>query len=215
MPRRSDRQTSSRAALLAALVLASGAIGAASLARAADAPARPTIYRWIDENGIPHYTAHRSRIPSGLRERATEVAPAAPATPGAAASERWIGRDAGEAPSGSPAPPADTESGAREATGFAPSPAAAPSSASASARDTGTTRAASPPGASDLDGRIASLEREIEKDEAALQDLLAAGPRGDAPMADQAEFREIAKRLPQRQAELRGLLEQRSRLGRP
>ncbi len=59
------------------------ALFAASLASRSAVAETPTIYKWIDENGVAHYTTDRSRIPSeiGTRvERAPSVSPPAPAT---------------------------------------------------------------------------------------------------------------------------------------
>jgi hypothetical protein len=36
--------------------------------------APPTIYKWVDENGIAHYTIDRDRIPSEIRDRVESVA---------------------------------------------------------------------------------------------------------------------------------------------
>jgi hypothetical protein len=66
---------------------------------AADQSPAPTIYKWIDEHGIAHYTTDRDRIPGDLRDRVgrlgppdatlkrTPVEPSAPATPSRSASE--------------------------------------------------------------------------------------------------------------------------------
>ena len=60
-------------------------------ALAAEETERPTIYKWVDENGIAHYTTDKKRIPKNLRNRirdAEEVkrerAEAAAAAPAAA-----------------------------------------------------------------------------------------------------------------------------------
>ena len=34
----------------------------------------PTIFKWVDENGIAHYTTDRDRIPSAIRDRVESVA---------------------------------------------------------------------------------------------------------------------------------------------
>jgi len=57
------------------------ALFAASLASRAVAET-PTIYKWVDENGIAHYTTDKSRIPSSIAtrvERAPSVSAPAPA----------------------------------------------------------------------------------------------------------------------------------------
>ena len=46
----------------------------------------PTIYKWVDENGIAHYTTDRDNIPSAIRDRVESRGPATPAkTPDVAA----------------------------------------------------------------------------------------------------------------------------------
>lgn len=44
-----------------------------------EAAAEPTIYKWVDENGVAHYTTDRDRIPSEIRTRVERVAPRQPA----------------------------------------------------------------------------------------------------------------------------------------
>ncbi len=34
----------------------------------------PTIYKWVDENGIAHYTTNRDRIPNAIRDRVESIA---------------------------------------------------------------------------------------------------------------------------------------------
>ena len=55
------------AALLAAVLLLGGT-GAGAQPEDEEAPA-PVIYKWVDENGIAHYTTDRERIPRELRDR--------------------------------------------------------------------------------------------------------------------------------------------------
>ena len=45
------------------LAVALFAAGLPGLAQAADDAPPPRIYRWVDENGIAHYTAVPERIP--------------------------------------------------------------------------------------------------------------------------------------------------------
>lgn len=46
----------------------------------------PTIYKWVDENGIAHYTTDRDNIPSAIRDRVESRGAATPAkTPDVAA----------------------------------------------------------------------------------------------------------------------------------
>lgn len=41
----------------------------------------PTIYKWIDSNGVAHYTTDKRRIPNEVRTRVERVAPAVSAEP--------------------------------------------------------------------------------------------------------------------------------------
>jgi hypothetical protein len=194
------------------LALARAVVCGALLVVASDAPAqqesteapRPRVYRWIDENGIAHYTTDPERIPSRLRDavglpRPGETPPAprtdlaAPAATGAAsANPLAMDRAAGRG-SAAPAGPGGD---------FAEGPAAG---ASAS----GAQRA-------DLDARIAALEAEIAADEEAIQAMISAAEPGPGALAaDDPAFREIAQRLPKRLADLRALEQERARLGEP
>jgi len=83
-----------------------------------------------------------------------------------------------------------------------------------------TALAAVEPGAhasaTELDARIASLERQIAGDEESLKAQISALPAPGTPdLADRPEFREIALRLPKLQAELRTLQDQRARHPEP
>jgi hypothetical protein len=103
--------------LLAALLAASFA-SAALPARADDAnPAPPKIYRWIDENGIAHYTTDPSRIPGALRSKIPDAAPA-PLPPAAAEAPTST------APAPTSAPTPATPPAASEAQAPAPAPTA-------------------------------------------------------------------------------------------
>jgi hypothetical protein len=71
------------------LALALLAVGVAAFAEEQDAPAR--IYRWVDENGIAHYTTNLERVPEELRDqplRREEVSAQAPA-----AIDAWVQRE--------------------------------------------------------------------------------------------------------------------------
>lgn len=67
-------------ASLCATVGVAALLAFGTVARAADeAPAEPTIYKWVDENGVAHYTTDRDRIPSAIRDRVERAAPSRPA----------------------------------------------------------------------------------------------------------------------------------------
>jgi hypothetical protein len=194
-----------------ALALACAALLLAPAARAqaqddAIAKPRPRVYRWIDENGIAHYTTDPERIPSRLRDAVGlppagdpgAAPPPAPPAPGAAAASRdplAVDRAAGGAP-------------------------AAPSAMARDEFDEGPRgepdRAASQAQQADLDARIAALEAEIAADEEAIQAMISAPEPGPGALAaDDPAFREIASRLPKRLADLRALEEERARLREP
>ncbi len=69
-----------------------------------------------------------------------------------------------------------------------------------------STPPAAPP--SDLDARIRALEEVIARDEQALKALISA--EGGGSLAESAELRQIARRLPGLQANLRALREERA-----
>lgn len=73
---------------------------AAALALGAAAPEAgaepPVIYKWVDENGVAHYTTDRDRIPASIRDRVVQGG-------GAARGSDWLRRDAGPVPAPAPA----------------------------------------------------------------------------------------------------------------
>ena len=171
----------------------------------AEAPATPRIYRWIDENGIAHYTTDPSRIPSGLSEQvgdfvatpleAERIEPRAPVS--RTRGETWVSRDRGT-PSRSDGDIWDDGSGdfVSEPVVEAPEIRVDRSAEIASLRE-----------------QISSLEAEIRADEAALKAFIT-DPASGGPLVtgEQPEFRTIALRLPERLRELRELRNQRNAL---
>jgi hypothetical protein len=109
--------TAPRARALRALTLAAVcgiALGAqAAVAEDAPAAAAPTIYKWVDTNGIAHYTTELGRVPRSVR-----------------GSVRALGNGGG--------PPSDGFA-ARDASPDAPPDSAAPSAAPATAPGTEQT----------------------------------------------------------------------------
>jgi uncharacterized coiled-coil protein SlyX len=207
--------------LVATLVLA-----AASAPAARAEPERPVVYRWVDEEGIAHYTAHRDRVPSALRGQIEEIRPtvpsgaptdgAAPTSGPAAASTGAASATAMGVPAAAPTAPSSEESAwATENVG-----PPAPRAHEALGKEKGTsgeTRVASRETrapTSDLDARIATLEAQIANDEDAIKNLLSTPPaEGATPLPQTPEFREIARRLPKLQADLQALREKRDRAG--
>ncbi len=186
-----------RAALLLAFALGcakgtpreAGATGSAE-ATPPSAATTSSIYKWIDENGITHYTTDPQRIPDELRDelealnRGEGTQPAGRTTP----SDLWAVQDSDlyRNPYEIRAP-ADFREGAGDTTELPPVSAG---------REPST----------ELDERIAALEAEIARDQEQLKALLSEPAKTEAPeLPQRAEFREIARRLPKLQADLQAL----------
>jgi hypothetical protein len=197
------------------LALALLALGSPGPARAEDDAAPPRIYRWVDENGIAHYTTDPDRIPRSLRRRydlpaeplrnepldARAPAPPPVATP-AAGPDAWASQEKTAAPvparpSAAPAP----EAGVEWSEGASTDVAAGPVDGSSGER------------LSQIELRIAELSASIAADEDALSGWIGDPAAGDAiTLADKPEFREIAQRLPKRIQELEALQRERDAL---
>jgi hypothetical protein len=133
--------------LASAWIAVASAIAPVLVARAE----QPTIYKWVDANGVAHYTTDRNRIPSALRDRIEQRQPVIPATPSPVQTpspdaQAPVAASAPSAPP-SPAPVAPAVAPARLAPPAAPAPVAraavsAPTPTSAGASD--LTRDAGP-----------------------------------------------------------------------
>ncbi len=193
------------------------AVGATTLGLAAPSSAEaPRIYKWVDANGIAHYTTDPDRIPRALRNRIESIDrsdplpadPADPATPGAAT-------EPAPGAAGSPGPAVGDETWAtRDAT---PRPRRSRSGFDDDYDPTSPeaieARAAEQEA---LDARIAELEAEIRKDEDVLKELITDPDlSADTPLFDRPEFLEVSQRLPQLQERLAALRDQRAKLDRP
>ena len=198
-----------RSLLLAVALAAAGLPGFA----AADAGAAPPrIYRWVDENGIAHYTTDPDRIPKSLRRRfglpaeplrSEPLDARAPATPVPPAPARDPDAWATEEKRAEPA----VEAGPRA---LGPEPAKA-ESAEVAALQAGTAPAGD--ALARLELRIAELAASIAADEDALSAYVGDPSQTDAvELADRPEFREIAARLPKRLQELEALRRERDAL---
>jgi len=204
--------TAPRARALRTLTLAAvcGIAFGAQAAVAEDAPAAaPTIYKWVDTNGIAHYTTELGRVPRSVRGSvralggggtpgdgfaARDASPDAPldpaapsAAPGTAPGPEQTDWDQGSAgAAAAAATPAAGNAGDPFAATDRPAelpgeegPAAAPPQ-TASAEPTAAVAAeVDPARAGELDARIAALEAEIASDEEALKSFLAAPAPGD------------------------------------
>jgi hypothetical protein len=218
---------------LCVLALAAGCVWGRAPAPAASGP--PTIYKWVDANGIAHYATDLSRVPRSVRGSVRALGAAPPSddlaardaartpAPPAEAPPEW---DAGDAP----APPPRATSAVAGADPWAATdrPADLPPDESApaptqTAAVSGTENAAPELSAQDranqlrdLDARITALQSEIASDEDALKGFLAApAPEDPAEIAYDSSFREVAERLPKRLAELRSLQGERAQLDQP
>jgi hypothetical protein len=169
-------------------------------AGASETPARPTIYKWVDQNGIAHYTTDRERIPAEVRDRVRALQPLGErdARPSPTSGDAWATRDASSTTWSPPAkrpigPPGSEFS---EGDDSAPDVSAGP-----------TLVASVPP---PDDPRIVELEAEIQRTEEALKDRISRGSTSaDQTFIGDPEFLELAKRLPQLQSDLRALREGR------
>lgn len=193
------------------LALALLALGSPGPARAEEGTAPPRIYRWVDENGIAHYTTDPDRIPKSLRRR--YGLPAEPlrnepldarapaATPGAG-PDAWAAQEKSDVsppplPSAAPAP----ETAVEWREGAPADVAAGPAGGSSGER------------LSEIELRIAELSASIAADEDALSGWIGDPAAGDTiTLGDQPEFREIAQRLPKRIQELEALQRERDAL---
>ena len=131
----------------------------------------PVIYKWIDTDGVAHYTADPERVPANVRSlirepgsRADAARRPLEAAPAHGASERWAAENA--PPPVSEAPPvAEERIGAAgfETTAAPEQVARAPAPELAAERSV-------------LDAEIAALEERIGRDEEALVELLSEPP---------------------------------------
>lgn len=178
-------------------------LGLAGLAPVAHAE----LYRWIDGDGGVRYATSQATIPSGYRDDAQPVTPgmAMPAPepepePEAAATATSTLPSVIGAPVPDPSP----------RLGHAGLPAPGPT-AVADASPSDPPADAAKEESADLDARIRELEEAIARDEATLKDIISTPPKeGDEGIESSAELREIARRLPGMQAELRALRQQQA-----
>lgn len=201
-----------RSLLFAVALSASGLPGFAALASDA-APPAPPIYRWVDENGVAHYTTDEDQIPASLRRRfglptqplAREPldasAPAAePDAPleSSATEDAWAGQERGTAPAAAPEAPVPVSRALED--GQAPLPDVAANAGDGSRLE-------------QIELRIAELSAAIAADEDALSAWIGDPNGADAiEVGEKPEFREIAKRLPKRIQELEALRSERDAL---
>jgi len=178
-------------AALSLVALGLAACAFAGRSAAAEEP-EPTIYKWVDQNGIAHYTTDRKRVPSNLRNRIQSVDElrrerGAPPPRALGGSEAWAVRDAGARPEQQPV-------------------------GTASFRQIDPVSAAR---RTELDGRIRELETELAQEEQRLKELISEARLEEdkpAPLYGRPELEELARRFPQLQADLAVLRAERRRL---
>jgi len=207
---------------------------------ATDQAPAPTIYKWIDENGVAHYTTDRDQIPGELRNRVGKLGP-----PDAALKRTPV---EASAPPITTRPVPDFDDGEQRPVPTRPVPVFDDGEQWAvrdrsferprDAWDEGDPYGSMPVpelgedevfvnGAEleerrqrleDIDEAIASLQTDIAASEETLKALLVIPVlEGGGPlaMADDPTFREVADRLPKLLSDLRALEDERAEIEAP
>lgn len=157
----------------------------------------PTIFKWVDEHGIAHYTTDRDKIPRAIRNRIQRVAPA----PVSAPPPALVG------------PPPEQIGGQDAPEAWAIGNAERRLSRDEFREQNDGLEAEDVAELSSLDGEISDLENEIAAGEERLLALLGTTPgASENELADDPEFRDIAERLPAMQADLEALRVRRGEL---
>jgi len=165
---------------------ASAALLAAPLSVAAAGDDAPRIYRWVDTDGIAHYTTDLTRVPTSLRARAAAAAaPEASAPRSRRPADVWAERDR---------PPEASEAEALEDDGF------------------GVDDPARQARVADIDGQIEGLLEEIAVDEETLKQRVVGPDVNPLAGGRDEDMRTAAARLPKLLATLRTLREERAAL---
>ncbi|MBW2289094.1 MAG: hypothetical protein JRG80_20070 [Deltaproteobacteria bacterium] len=180
-------RTAIRRFVLAGCVLCWGVLAAVSGPAEAETDERPlTIFQWTDHNGNYRYTPERGRVPRYARDSIVTI-------------------QAGEAPPSTAPVYFNPDPKAEVITVPSPSPKAGPNE---------PYRPTSGDQWTEYDARMREVEALIAEYEEALKVMVSA-PGPDADTEVSPELREIARRLPQLQAELAALHRGRSDTGGP
>jgi hypothetical protein len=195
------RRLSARArALVSALALA---------AAFAPAAVHAEVYRWVDRDGVVHYTTDRDRIPRRFRGEASIVQrrPASPA-PSIEREAAAPAEDAERLPSFGP----ETASSGIDRQHPASSGEAPPTDAPSARMPSATQPSAAPiriGRPSDSLGprsqEIAELEAQIEADREAVKQIISREDVEEGQLALDPQLQEIANRLPRLLSELDAL----------
>lgn len=142
----------------------------------------PAIYRWVDSDGVAHFTTDIARVPKSLRKQALASHATAPVAPEAHADLPGSEKFAAEGTSEFAERNVDFSGGFDTGSGtFVTQPPT-------QYHDTSATDIA----------RIAELEQQIAQDEEVIKNWLAEPGTGDG----QTQFEAAARRLPASQREL-------------
>ena len=184
---------------------------------AGESGAQTPLYQWIDRDGVVRYTPDPGRVPGGYPSVLVEpgmALPAPRATAAAAepAAEPPLGTSSESDPFNAPEQARRVQSESIGGTGSSPAEPA-PSVATDAAPQPVAGTGMSP---SEIDARIQELEEAIARDEDALKDLISQTSSGQGdPVRNSDELREIGRRLPELQADLRALRDRRARSPEP
>jgi len=202
---------------------ASVALATALLAPAALAE----VWQWTDAEGAVRYTPNPDRVPQSQRSSLLKVepgmelptpSPSKPPVMYAPPEELPFGADPFEAPEPARTLESPELPEAEPSAPFAPrdAPSEAPAPRGAPSQEPEAPPPAPQPLSDAEQARRAQLEEEIATAQETLKELIAReAMEGDDPLRESPELREIARRLPALQAELRaleGLPERRRRL---
>ena len=165
--------------------------------------ARPTIYQWVDQEGLTHYATDPKRVPRNVRGLINKKMRATTDDDSKATASYWWSQDTRGftgslthdpdfvGPNRASDDPYDSDSGAL---------ASLPSQ-----RELDQMAA--------LDGRIIELQELIAADQEVLKVFISdRNVADDFDLPSQPEFRSIALRLPKLQTDLRSLEQERRRL---
>jgi hypothetical protein len=215
--------TSNVAAASAPPLEADGAPIEAAEAPSAPAPTTQPIDEAVDEQPAVSEAIDAAPVEAAPQAEPTTVA----ATPAPAPPEPAAAPPVAEPPA-EPAEPPSSWSASEPSEAAAAEPIVEPAAETPAEEPIAEPAADEPPAPaavaapapatdlSDLDARIRALEQEIAQDEETLMTLISeTEPERKAPLADDPAFREIAQRLPKKQAELDTLREQRGRFEPP
>ena len=212
-------------ALCAALLAVGSYAMPASAQEETVAAETPTIYKWIDTNGIAHYTTDYGSIPRSLRSTARQLqasssddgfeSGAAASTPSGRSGRGTPARSGSEADRWAESDrPRTWEDGESDGTLWDDGDEIRPEPDPR--EEIEMSRAERDAMRRDIDDRISELEADIEADERMLK-LYVSAPAPDDPseLAFDPTFREVAQRLPSLLTELRSLEAERAELDRP